>query len=138
MPESLVLCHFNIKYLRNRMSDWNYFFSSGIFSARSRAYWIYKEIQTYDLANRATLSGSVLVGKLVDLLQGKLRTMDGILGHWNVKWNIQAWSPLLWLWKNNCLSALSVIQVLDLVPECIVLLHTMAILNSFPNHQDLL
>ena len=50
-----VLCHFNIKYLRNRMSDWNDFFSSGIFSARARTYWIYKAIQAYDLANRATL-----------------------------------------------------------------------------------
>ena len=37
------------------MSDWNNFFSSGIFSARARTYWIYKAIQAYDLANRATL-----------------------------------------------------------------------------------
>ena len=37
------------------MSDWNDFFSSKIFSARARTYWIYKEIQAYDLANRATL-----------------------------------------------------------------------------------
>ena len=37
------------------MSDWNDFFSSGIFSARARTYWIYKAIQAYDLANRATL-----------------------------------------------------------------------------------
>ena len=38
------------------MSDWNNFFSSGIFSARARTYWIYKAIQAYDLANRATLN----------------------------------------------------------------------------------
>ena len=31
------------------------FFSSGIFSARAKIHWIYKEIQAYDLANRATL-----------------------------------------------------------------------------------
>ena len=58
MPELSVLSHFNIKYLRNRMSDWNDFFSSGIFSARARTYWIYKEIQAYDLANRATLKST--------------------------------------------------------------------------------
>ena len=38
------------------MSDWNDFFSSGIFSARARTYWIYKAIKDYDLANRATLT----------------------------------------------------------------------------------
>ena len=38
------------------MSDWNDFFSSVIFSARAKTYKIYKEIQAYDLANRATLS----------------------------------------------------------------------------------
>ena len=37
------------------MSNWNDFFSSGIFSARARTYWIYRAIQAYDLANRATL-----------------------------------------------------------------------------------
>ena len=52
----LVSCHFNIKYLRKRISDWNNFFSSGIFRARARTYWIYKAIQAYDLANRATLN----------------------------------------------------------------------------------
>ena len=51
----LVLCHFNIKYLCNQMSDWNDFFSSGIFSTRASTYWIYKEIQAYDLAIWATL-----------------------------------------------------------------------------------
>ena len=38
------------------MSDWNDFFSSVIFSARAKTYQIYKEIQAYDLANRATLT----------------------------------------------------------------------------------
>ena len=38
------------------MSDWNDFFSSVIFSARAKTYYIYKEIQAYDLANRATLN----------------------------------------------------------------------------------
>ena len=38
------------------MPDKNDFFSSRIFSARARTYWIYKEIQAYDLANRATVS----------------------------------------------------------------------------------
>ena len=37
------------------MSDWNDFFSSGIFSARARTYWIYKAIQAYDLANRVVV-----------------------------------------------------------------------------------
>ena len=41
------------------MSDWNDFFSSRIFCARPRTYWIYKEIQAYDLANRATLKGAL-------------------------------------------------------------------------------
>ena len=37
------------------MYDWNDFISFGIFNARARTYWIYKAIQAYDLANRATL-----------------------------------------------------------------------------------
>ena len=42
------------------MSDWNDFFSSGIINARARTYWIYKAIQAYDFANRATLSPGIL------------------------------------------------------------------------------
>ena len=38
------------------MSDWNDFFSYGIFRARAGTYCIYKEIQAYDLANRTTLN----------------------------------------------------------------------------------
>ena len=43
------------------MSDWNDFSTSGIFSARARTYWIYKAIQVYDLANRATLSTPLML-----------------------------------------------------------------------------
>ena len=51
----LVLCHFNIKFLRNRMSDWNNFSSSGIYRARAITYLILKEILIFASANRATL-----------------------------------------------------------------------------------
>ena len=49
------------------MSDWNDFFSSGIFSARARTYWIYKAIQAYDLANRATLNDHLATDLLVKI-----------------------------------------------------------------------
>ena len=61
------------------MSDWNDFFSSGIFSARARTYWIYKAIQAYDLAN----SRDWLLKWAGELQKALLKVLRGAVGEQN-------------------------------------------------------